>query len=273
MDGEDILSELNQPGQDGQPQGSPAGDPNAPGGAPPADNFNPQEWGYQFRHETVFPKTRQEITELMQLGHSYRTNKQSFEQQRRQVETQASQYQRYAALDQALQQNPDFARELWALGQKFSQPGQAGGAPGQPSQPQGLPPEIAHLPKQVESVVAWQADQELRQELDQVERENPDFDWKADTGDGTLRQQLLLFMRDKQVTDPVIAFRSMMYPSAINKAKFEAQKKLKEDQQKQHRQGIVTSGGAPKPGEKPVDVRGKSYGDMEQLALASLGIK
>ena len=245
--------------------------------APVEPAFNPMEFGYKFRTDTVYPKDRAEAIELMQLGHSYRTNKPKWDTERQaysQFEARKADYQRYDQLSQALQANPEFRTELEQLANKYN--GQKPQA--QPNQtPSAIPPELL---EKVNKLSEWQEqqaiereDNELKRELDELERANPSYDWKSDSGEGTLRNQLLAFMSKRGVYDPEIALAGMMYKPDMQRAKFEAEKKAADDAAKARKAGVVTPGTQPAP-QAPaggLNHRQMSYDDLENAALAGLG--
>lgn len=252
--------------------GAPAGEPAA---AAPADTFNAQELAYKFRNETVYPKDRNEAIELLQLGHSFRVNKPKWEQDRQALqafEARKEEYQRYDQLSQALQANPEFRKELETLAQKYS------GQPSAPAQPQ-VSPEIAPVLETVTKLEQWkqqqearEADNELSRELDALEKSETGFDWKTDTGEGTLRQQLLRYMSENQVYNPKIAFAGLKWGEAQQKARFEAEKKAAEEAAKARKAGVVVPGAGPAPSAAPqsIDHRKMSYDDLENAALESI---
>lgn len=246
--------------------------------APVEPAFNPQEFGYKFRTDTVYPKDRAEAIELMQLGHSYRTNKPKWEQERQAYsayEAKKDVYQRYDQLSAALQANPDFRNELEQLANKYN--GQKPQA--QPNQPpaSSVPPEIL---EKVNKLAEWQEkqeiereDNELKRELDELERNNPSYDWKTDSGEGNLRTQLLAFMSKRGVYDPQIALAGMMYKPDMQRAKFEAERKAADDAAKARKAGVVTPGTQPAP-QAPaggLNHRAMSYDDLVEAALADRG--
>lgn len=246
--------------------------------APSEPQFDPQQFAYKFRTDTVYPKDRADAIELMQLGHSYRTNKPKWEAERQtaaQFEARKADYQRYDQLSQALQANPEFRTELEQLATKYN-----GTKPqGQPSQtpPQGLPPEVM---ERLEKLTAFQeqqetreADNELKRELDDLERANPSYDWKTDAGEGNLRKQLLSYMHEKRVYDPEIALSAMMYKSEIQRTKFEAEKKAADDAAKARKAGVVAPGtqAAPQAPAGGLNHKAMSYDDLENAALAGIG--
>lgn|SRR3990167_2692968 len=256
---DEILSEHQTP---------PAGATPAAPAAPQEPAFNPQDFGYTFRNETVYPRDRKDALELFQLGHSYRANKSKWEQDRQALssyEAKRDVYQQYDKLSEALQQNPEFASELKNLAQKYS------GQP-QPQNPSTLPPEVLEMRQQLAEIQERRADDELKSELDGLERSNPNYDWRSDTGDGTLRQQLLRFMHDKKVFDPAIALNAMMYKTDLQRAKMDAERKAADELAKQRRQGVVPAGtqAAPSNAPRPIDHKNMSYSELEDLAIEEL---
>lgn len=246
--------------------------------APTEPVFDPSGLGFKFRNETITPKDRADAIELLQLGYSYRTNKPKWEADRQtaaQFEARKADYQRYDQLSQALQANPEFRTELEQLAQKFNGPKPQA----QPNQPSAstVPPEIL---EKVNKLAEWQEqqqiereDNELKRELDELERNNPSYDWKTDSGEGDLRKQLLAYMSKKGVYDPEIALAGMMYKSDMQRAKFEAEKKAADDAAKARKAGVVTPGTQPAP-QAPaggLNHRAMSYDDLENAALAGLG--
>lgn len=256
-----------------------------PGGVPPVAAapaepvFTPQEFGYKFRNETVYPKDRSEAIELMQLGHSFRTNKPKWEQERQAYsafEAKKDVYQRYDQLSAALQANPDFRTELEQLANKYSGP-KPQAQPNQPPSSPALPPEVL---ERIEKLTAFQekqetreADNELKQELDALALKNPHFDWKTDSGEGDLRKQLIAYMHTKRVYDPEIALSAMMYKSELQKTRFEAEKKVADEVAKARKAGVVTPGTqtAPQAPAGGLNHKNMGYDELENAALASLG--
>lgn len=249
-----------------------------PAAAAPAEPiFTPQEFGYKFRNETIFPKDRNDAIELMQLGHSYRTNKPKWDTERQAYsayEAKKDVYQRYDQLSQALQANPDFRNELEQLATKYN--GQKPQAQPNPA-PNGVPQEFLEtvngLKQWKEQQETREADNDLKRELDELQRANPSYDWKTDSGDGDLRKQLLTYMHEKRVYDPDIALSAMMHKSELQRVRFEAEKKLADEQAKARRAGVVAPGTQPAPQANAggIDHKKMSYDDLERAALAGIG--
>lgn len=268
---DEIIDSLSQPSA-GTPEAAPAGAPlETP--APAEPQFNPQEWGFKFRNETVFPKDRNEMTELLQLGRSYRENKPKWEKDQQALqafEARKQDYQRYDQLSDALKANPQFRTELEQLAQKYS---------GQPSQPPAAPPSVADDPrlKQFEEYIEQQrqreADQELANEMDQLEKTETAFDWKSNSGDGSLRDQLLKYMSENKIYNARVAFRDMKWNEIQQKKEFDARRKAEEDAAKARRLGTVTPGTNPAPSNapKPIDFKNTNWETLENMAVESLG--
>lgn len=267
---DEILGSLSQPSP-GTPEETAAAAP-AEAPAPAEQPFDPSAWSYKFRHETVQPKDRNEVIELMQLGHSHRVNKPQWEKDQqalRAYEARKADYQRYDQLSEALKANPAFQSELEQLAQKYS---------GQPSQPAAQPnlaedPRLKQFEEYIEQQRQREADTELANELDQLEKTEKDFDWKSNSGDGTLRDQLLRYMSENKIYNARVAFRDMKWSEAQQKREFDARRKAEEDAARARKLGTVAPGTAPAPSAqpKPIDYRNASYEQLEQMAVESLG--
>lgn len=251
---------------------------NPPVAAAPVETpFDASGLGFKFRNETITPKDRNDAIELMQLGYSYRTNKPKWDTERQtaaQFEARKADYQRYDQLSAALQANPEFRTELEQLATKYS--GQKPQA--QPNQNvPGVPPEfmdkVNQLAQWKEQQETREADNELKRELDELERANPSYDWKTDSGEGNLRKQLLSYMHEKRVYDPDIALSAMMHKSELQRVRFEAEKKFADEQAKARKAGVVAPGTQPAPQANAggLDHRKMSYDDLEKAALAGIG--
>ena len=258
-----------------QTPAAPASPAPTPEAAPQEPAFNPQEWGFKFRNDTVYPKDRQEAIELMQFGRSLRENKPKWEPILQRWEQNKDTYQRYDELSQAIAQNPQFAQELQALAQKYSQPKPQPETSPQPGA--AISPEVK---KELDDLKAWreqetarQADSELKTELDTLQSKFPRYDWKSDSGEGNLRQQLLQYMQKNHVYDSEIALKAMMYGTDIKQAQMDAERKAAEDAAKQKKLGVVPAGTqpAPAPTARQIDPRNYSYDQLEDMALQSVG--
>lgn len=268
---DEILGSLNQTSA-GTPDPAAAAAPVEPNPAPVEQPFDPSQFAYKFRHETVLPKDRNEVIELLQLGHSHRVNKPQWEKDQqalRTFEARKADYQRYDQLSEALKANPAFQTELEQLAQKYSgqtpQPA--------PQTPVSEDPRLKEFQEYIEQQRQREADTELANELDSLEKTETGFDWKSNSGDGTLRDQLLRYMSENKIYNARVAFRDMKWSEAQQKREFEARRKAEEDAAKARKLGTVAPGTTPAPSNapKPLDHRTMSYEQLEQMAVESLG--
>lgn len=233
--------------------------------ATPAGDFDGSQYQYIFRGEPQVPESKEAIIEGLQLGHSYRENRTKFDQDKQDFEQQKTTYSKYAQLDEQLQQSPEFKEKLWALHNEYSQ------TPQQPvaNQPN---PEVAQLKEQFSQIQDHHADQALTGEMDALKGRHPNHDWDKDTGEGTLRQQVLRFMSDNSIMNPEHAFRAFMYPTATQTARMDGAGQATLQAQALNKQGIVSTG----PGaQRPQATVGKAanYDDALKRMLSDVGAK
>lgn len=233
------------------------------GGEPPPQNeFNPNDYPYVFRGETTYPQSKEELTELMQLGHSYRTNRTKFDEERASFQQTMGQYEKYKNLEAALQENPQFAQEMWGVYEKFQNGGNNDAPPSDPI--------LQELQTKVLTMEERQADADLKREMNDLKKSHPEYDWDKDTGDGSLSLQLLRFMHKNRIVDSELAFRAFMFPTAMKNAQFDAKKATTQNIQRSNRAGVVANSSAGAPPAKQFDPRGKSYDQAAEAAIASL---
>lgn len=245
--------------------------------ASPESEFDSKPWGYKFRDQTVYPKDRNDMIELLQLGHSYRENKPKWEQDRQSLaayEQKKDTYRQYDQLSAVLESNPDFRNELQQLALKYSQPK----TNSQPNQTASvLPPEVEEKLREFsqwkERMEEERSDNELKLELDALEKSEPTYDWKTDSGEGLLRTRLLKYMQQNRVTKPEIAFAAMMRKEDIQNAKMAAAKAAADEAAKARKAGVVTPGSSPvvPNANNGIDHSKHSYAELEEMAVGSLG--
>ena len=222
--------------------------------------FNPDNYGVIFRGERVVPKDQTHLQELLQMGHSYATNKEKFNSLETENQRLQQQWQQYDQLNRELIQHPELANQFQAAYQKYMQ-GQT-----QPGQVQQDPATVQRL----EQLEQKMADDQLSADMQKVMASHSEHDWNKDTGEGSLRIQLLKFMQKNSITDPEFAYRAMMFPQATEQAKMNAARQTTQAIQNQHRAGIVSKGTAAPPAPTGWNPQGKSYDQAEEAGLAML---
>ena len=233
---------------------------------PPAandPNFNPQDFSYKFRDEMVTPKSREDMIELMQMGHSYRYNKPRWDELKQSLDQRAQTYETYQKLHESLEANPAFKDELMEMYNRHT--GQ------QTQQPQGDP----RVDEVVQKVHTWeerQADADLQREVQEVMSKYPHVNWTKDLGEGTPKQQLLNFMAEHGINNPEFAYRAMYFPKATQNAAHQAAAQTTQNIQQQHKAGIVQRGTTTPPGGKLTrdDLAKQSWDSLADMALADL---
>lgn len=247
---DDSTPEPTEEGQTAQPQ-------------PSAYEFNPDNYGVIFRGEKVVPKDRTHLEELLQMGHSYNTNKDKWTSLESEHEKLKQQWEQYDQLNKELLQHPELANQFQSVYQQYMQ----GQGQAQPQQQGQIDPVYQQRLDQIEQKLA---DDALNSELNKVMQNHSEHDWNKDTGEGSLRIQLLKFMQKTGINDPEHAYRAMMFPTATEKAKFDAARQTTEAIKGQHRRGIVSQGTAAPPAPGGWNPQGKTYDQAEEAGLAML---
>lgn len=230
---------------------------------PQADpNFNPQDFSYKFRDEMVAPKSREDMIELLQMGHSYRYNKPKWDSLKQELDQRAQTYETYQKLHESIQANPAFKDELMEMYNRHT---------GQQQQPQG-DPRYDELSQKVQTFEEKQADAELASEIQKVMSAHPEIQWAKDLGEGTPKQQLINFMSEHGINNPEYAYRAMYFPKATQNAAHQAAAQTTQNIQQQHRAGVVQHGTTTPPGGKMTrdDLAKQSWDSLADMALADL---
>lgn len=250
------------------PQGLDTQDPQSPQGEPQsqADDFDPNGFGYVFRGETHYPKDRNDLIELSQLGHLFRTKRDHYDKIENEYKTLSEKNRIYQQFEQALNQNPQLAEEIRNAYQKYSQQQPNGQGAAQPGDPR-----YEELHSKVQTIEERHADQELRREMDSLRKNHPDHDWDKDTGEGNFEKQILKFMIEQGINNPEHAYRAFMFPQAVKTANFKGAERLTIEQQRAKKAGIVNKGNQGPKKASSFDPRGKSYSEALDAALSEVG--
>jgi hypothetical protein len=83
----------------------------------------------------------------------------------------------------------------------------------------------------------------------------------------------MAFMQKNEIYNVEHAYKAMVYEDALKAAQFEASKKTSENIQQNHKGGIVAKPSNGKPVAAPASIKGKSYDQIAEMALAEFGIK
>lgn len=226
---------------------------------PAADpNFNAQDYGYKFRSEMVYPQSKEDMIELMQLGHSYRHNKPTWDREKSELAQQQQQFAPYQNLHTALEGNPQFRTDMWNWIQSYQ--GQT-----QPDQPEA-DQQVTQLSQKMQQFEEKQADADLAREMTDMMSKHADVDWNKDVGEGTPRMQLLQFMSKEKITNPEMAYRAYFFPTAVQNAQLTAAKKTTQGIKQQHKLGVVTGQSAAPPGAPGLDHTKHSMDSLAELA-------
>lgn len=243
-----------------------------------APQFDPQQWSLNFRGQNVLPKDRDHLVNLAQKGWSYEQSMEQLNQERAKITGQQQEFARYAELDKAIKGDPQFALKLSNFISEHynnAQNAQQGNNnEGEYTQ------EYIQLKTELDSLRSWKDEQMVERAQKQIDSDlaalaskYSNFDWQTDSGEGTLAYRILKHAHDHGMTDVNAAFRDLMFDNVAEQTKFQTLKQQKEQQQRQHRQGVVQTGAPSSSGtQKPVAYNSNdSYNDLVAKALKQIG--
>lgn len=229
----------------------------------------------KYRGAEVSPKDYNHAKELMQKGWSYEQAMAGIAQQKQEYEANKQRFADYEKLDEAFKQNPAFAQRiqqmyLEAQGQQAPEQAQSHG--------QQLAPELMEKFKQYDGFIAQaqnaQADTAVRGEIESLKGKYSTENWDAVTETGfSFLRDVLKHAHDNRFPSIEAAYRDYTFERVANNAKMAATEQVANQRQRQARQGIVSTG-AQKPAQAapPVDISGKSYDELTEMAKRGAGV-
>ena len=228
--------------------------------------FNANDWPMKFRDNTVFPKDRDDLIRLAQMGHGYSNKMNQLKQQAAEQSQTATRYEQLEKLISEIQRDPEF--KDYILGYK---------------KPEGSPEQTTDINAQVQAALAphlqqvtsiqqqledQKADGDLEVETAELKTKYPDADWESkDTNGNTLMQDVWQRALDAD-TSLELAYRDITYDSIRNNTEAETIKKNQAAEAEKVNQGVVTSSGSQvAPAKKKGYDRGKSWNETAESAL------
>jgi len=229
---------------------------------PSADDFDSAAWTLKFRGRDVVPRDRQHLVNLAQQGYLYSQRAQELKTREEQLNQQSTKYEQYQKLAEAFQANPDLQKKIMGLYNE-SMTGQQQ-QPGQPDPTQAFQPyvqKIDQLEQRLRSYDDRQADKELQSEIKGLKDKYPDSQWDIPNEAGrTFEWEVLNHAHQNNFKTLEQAYRDMMWDTVQTRTKANTLKAQAEQQQKLHKQGVVTSKGSQAQAARPMpNVREMNY--------------
>lgn len=227
--------------------------------------WNGTEWQYKYKGRVFVPRNKEHILALMQKGHGFNSEYDRLKQERQQFEQTRSSYDKYAQLDQMLQEHPELQQKInnvvyeYRNGNQQTSTSKSGEVDPTVLEQRQILEQTRGL---YEQLTAAQADKQLSDEINQLKQRYPQ-DWGTDNGDGNLERRILQHAYQHGFPSLEAAYRDYMWDSVQANAKADALRNNKKTRQEQFRSG-KTGFGAPNslPPNKNVDVTKMSYNQI-----------
>lgn len=268
-------TEYSQPAE--APQGAESVAPPEGGQAPqapaPENTWDPKPWELKYNGQPVYPKDQNHLKMLAQKGWSYEQRMAELNRQQGEWQGQVEKYKRlepYEKLDQLFQTNPEFARQILELKQRYEQ--------GQPDQGQA-DPRLQAIQEKLEKFETFHQTFEEKQATDALEKSKTDlkekfkdFDWESiDENGATLMQRVMKHALETKMYDIGRAFRDLMFDDMALRANTQGKAQAAQAVQQAHRAGIVETGRPTPPAPaKAFNPAGKSWNDVGAEATKEL---
>lgn len=287
IDVDGLMAEIESPGEERQMTGGEAPPPATPpaAAAAPADWRSGFDWSFDHNGQKVTVDTAEKAKTWLNLGHNYSQRAQELNktqsqlaQERQQLQDKYKGYDRFSDLDQYAKQNPDW----WNHVQQSWQQRQTHGV--DPQLRTVLQPVLERL-QQTESFLAdlkqqrvvedhARQDQALEAEIGEIRKAYPNIDLAAaDETGSSLEFRVIKHANDNGIQSFRAAFRDYLHDRLVTEAQAAGRAAIAKDTQAKAKAGILGQTSAPVKGLQPAqNVRGKSYSQLAQEALAEYGI-
>lgn len=248
---------------------------------PPA--WKGEEWGFEWNGKKIVPDTRDKLMTWASQGYNYSQRMGELNKLKADTEKWRSEWEpkvkRYSEVDDYVRQNPQwwqFVEEQWQRRQ----------------QPQGLPPELEPVLKPLQSELsevkqfvqqmrereaqenAQKQDQALDQEVQSIRKQFPNIDMNAvDASGETLELRILKHANATGIPTFKAAFLDYLSDRLPDLYRAEGREAVAKTQQAAAKAGLLGRTPAPVKAMQPAqNVKGRSYDQLTQEALAELGI-
>lgn len=259
--------------------------PEAPAAAEPP-SWNAQEWEFDWNGKKIAPDSRDKALKWMSQGHNYsqRTAEhnmavKAWEQQKAALEAKYKGYDRYAQIDEFARSNPEWMEHV---NQAFLNRGQQPAAQGQSSP--DFRALVEPLQKELQEIKAWRdeqlaeksrLDQErfdkaLSTEIEEIRGQHANIDFDAvDESGQSLESRVLAHAQQIGTSSFRAAFRDYYHDKIMESAKASQLSAQAKAPAVAAKRGILGTSPAPrKVADAPVDHRGRSWDELNELAKA-----
>lgn len=270
-------------GPDGGTQGVENTEQSQQSSQPVGSDFDRSAWAYKVRGQILYPKDRNHLVQLAQMGHDYGERVAELKRQSEEIRKQGESLSKYRQLEEAFGKNPDFARKVWDLQHQFSsgkvqQNGQ-GGDEELPPWARSVMDENKTLKEQLEGLnnryQEWEnsrADSEIKKEIDSLKSNHSEHDWDTNDGNGSLLMRVLKHAHENKFPSLEAAYRDLHWDTREVDLTARVKKQMDEERKQNKKRGMVMDDAptGPKQSEGPVDIRKLSYAQLSQLAAKEM---
>lgn len=242
---------------------------------PVQDEFDPAQWGYKYKGQTMYPKDRQHALTLMQQAHDANVRNAEYKERMAEIEEQRKQFAQYQKLDDAFKQNPEFAQKIWSMYNNQGQPTQDDSD--EPQHVKDLRNQVyeqqqmlAQLQSNYETWNDKEADKAIQDEIESLKSKYADHDWDSDDGNGSLVKRVIEHAIKLNNVPLETAYRDYMWDNVQVNAKSEALKKAKADRLAQKKAGVVLDGPHSRPKSAPPDIRNMNWQQVTEQAMKEM---
>jgi len=274
-----LLADIESPKGETLTEGEPA--PPAP--AAPEQWAAPDWARFEWNGKQVFPDSAEKAKTWLSQGYNYSQrmgdlNKQMRENDRLRQEWEAK-VKRWEEVDNYARQNPQWWEHVEKGWQERNKPANVN-----PELESVLKPIqekltqyegfLGELQKERESARIKQQDQELDAEIESIRKKHPNIDLNAvDASGKTLERRIYEHANQHGIPTFRAAFYDHLSDRLIEMSKANGREEIAKNQQAAAKKGVLGVTPAPIKNVNPAQsVRGKSYDQLKQEALAELGI-
>jgi hypothetical protein len=258
--------------------------------APTPSPWDPKPWEFDHNGKKVFPDSQDKARTWMSQGYNYSQRMAEMNARKRELDGQAERYKgfdRYGEIDAFAKQNPEWwahVEQAWA--QRDAQRAAGGGQGALPAEVQAA---LAPLQQELQAIKAWRdeqaqqaaqadeqrQDQALSQDIEATRGSHPKIDFDAvDESGKTLELRILEHAAEIGTSSFRAAARDYLHDQLLESATAERLAAGAAAPKEQRAAGVLGTSPAPKKGAAPPpNLKGRSWDEARDLALAEYGVQ